>query len=91
MHYDVHLREIREACNLTMAEVCDSLQISEGHLSMLERKKRVLRVSMLPRLAQVYNCHPFDFLTFYHCPPPRILSMSVCAVCGGTLSAEDRS
>ena len=88
MHVELHLRTIREACGLNLGDVCDVIEYSKGHLSKLERGERVLTVPILPRLARLYQCHPFDFLTFHHFPQPRILRAWRCPTCGSPTDEE---
>lgn len=83
MSCELHLREWREACGLTQADVCEVIRRSAGHLSKLETGKAPLKVSLLAPFARLYKCHPFDLLTFAaNFPLPRVLREWRCAVCG---------
>ena len=91
MQVELHLRAERERCRLTQADVCEVIHHSEGFLSKLENGKYLPKLRILARLARVYHCHPFDFLTFDNYPLPRIVREAQCATCGASLAdGEER-
>jgi cytoskeleton protein RodZ len=85
-HFGRYLREHREACGLTLAELSRTTKIKESSLQLLEEARlealpaRVFVVGWVTAYARAVGCDPSEALTHLlpHAPRPAATDISTC-------------